>query len=157
MLGLRCEILGAAQIKMSSNNQSSRTAISTLRHGLRTPLNVIFGYSEMILEDLEIANDKTNLPELQQIRECAIQLIFLIKTLLNDQALELYHLDLAKLLTEQKVQYQLQIPINLIINYCQQILKTAIDETVISDVKKINKASQDLLAMTNDMIGVSNG
>jgi|GEM_PF-4151519 len=80
---------------MSIENQYSMTAISNLRHELRTPINVILGYSEMILEDLEIADDQTSLHELQQVRECTIQIMSLIKTLLNDEKLELYKLDLA--------------------------------------------------------------
>ncbi|MEM9274281.1 MAG: histidine kinase dimerization/phospho-acceptor domain-containing protein [Cyanobacteria bacterium P01_F01_bin.143] len=132
------------------------TAISNLRHGLRTPLNVILGYSEMLLEDLELANEQTNYHELQQIRECTIALMSLIKTLLSNETLKFYELDLPRLLTEQSVQDQMQVPTNSIINYCQQILATASDQTLISDVKKINRASQELLTMINDMIGVSN-
>ncbi|ELS03353.1 histidine kinase [Xenococcus sp. PCC 7305] len=141
---------------MSVDKESSFVVLSNLRHELRTPINVIIGYSEMILEDLETTNHKTSLHELQQIRNCAIKLIFLIKNLLNDETLELYQLDLARLLTEQTVQVQLQTPTNLVIEYCQQILKQADDKCLISDVKKINRASHNLLAMTEDMIGISN-
>lgn len=140
---------------MSTDEHSSMTALSNLRHGLRTPLNVILGYSEMLLEDLELANEQKNYHELQQIRECTIELISLIKTLLSNETLEFYELDLPKLLTEQTVQAQMQVPTNSIINYCQQILATTNDKSLISDVKKINRASQELLAMINDMIGIS--
>ncbi len=140
---------------MPRKNQSTIISISNLRHELRTPINVIIGYSEMLVEDLQIANDSTNFSELQQIRECGIQLIFLIKTLLNDQNLELYQSDLERLLTEQTVQDQIQMPTNSVIKYCQQILNTTNNKYVVSDIKKINQASQDLLAMTYDMVGIA--
>ncbi|MGK7894118.1 MAG: histidine kinase dimerization/phospho-acceptor domain-containing protein [Xenococcus sp. (in: cyanobacteria)] len=136
---------------MSLEKLSSLDSLSHLRHELRTPINVIMGYSEMILEDLEIANDSTNLYNTQQIRECGIELIYLIKTLLNDEKLELYQSDLAILLKEETVQIKVQRPTNSIIKYCQQILNTTDNQDLVSDIKKINKAAQNLLAMTNDM------
>ncbi len=44
---------------------------------------------------------------------------------------------------------------NSVIKYCQQILNTTSNQYVVSDIKKINQASQDLLAMTYDMIGIA--
>ena len=140
---------------MSIENQSSMASLSNLRHELRTPINIIIGYSEILLEDLELANESTNLSELQQIRECGIELIFLIKTLLNEQNLGLYQSDLEKLLTEQNIQTQIQIPTNSIIEYCQQILKTTSNQDLVADIKKINQASQDLLTMTYDMVRIA--
>lgn len=140
---------------MSIDNQSSISSLSNLRHELRTPINVIIGYSEMLIEDLEIANDSVNLHELQQIREGGIELLFLIRNLLNDEKLEIYHSDLEKLLTEQNVQAQLQMPINSLIKYCQQILNTTSNQDLVSDIKKINQASQDLLTMTDDILGIA--
>ena len=140
---------------MSIDHQYSMASLSNLRHELRTPINIIIGYSEILLEDLELANESTNLSELQQIRECGIELIFLIKTLLNEQNLELYQSDLEKLLTEKTVPTQIQIPTNSIIEYCQQILKTTSNQDLVADIKKINQASQDLLTMTYDMVRIA--
>ena len=137
------------------HNQFTTFTLSHLRHQLRTPINVIIGYSEMLLEDLKTSNDSTNLSELQQIRECGIKLICLVQSLLNDQNLERYKLDLSRLLTEQSVQNKIQMPTTSIIKYCHQILKTTSNQDLVSDIKKINQASQDLLTMTNDMIGIA--
>ena len=136
---------------MLAENPSSLTLLSHLRHELRTPINVIIGYSEMILEDLEVANDSINLFNVQQIRECGIELIYLIKTLLNDEKLEVYQLDLARLLREETVEIKLQIPTNSIIKYCQQILNTTNNQDLVSDTKKISKAAQNLLTMINKL------
>ena len=140
---------------MSIDNQDNIASLANLRHALRNPINIIIGYTEMLLEDLEMADERTNLNELQQIRELAIELIFLIKTLLNEQNLEFYQSDLEKLLTEQTIQNQIQMPTNSIIGYCQQILKTTSNQDLVADIKKINQASQDLLAMAYDMVRIA--
>ena len=133
---------------MLTKKPSNTTLLSHLRHELRTPINVIIGYSEMLLEDLEIANDKTNLDKLKQIRESALEILSLIQNLLNDEQFEFYQSDLARLLAEQNLQIQFQIPTNLIIQCCQQILNTTTNHNLASDIKKIKQAAQNLLAMT---------
>ena len=137
--------------QMSINKQSNISSLSHLRHALRTPINAIIGYSEMLLEDLEMANDSQDFIELQKIRECGLKLTLLVNTLLNDRNLEIYQSDLERLLTEQTVPTQIQIPANSVINYCQQILNTPNNQHLVSDIQKINQASQSLLAMTNDI------
>ena len=136
---------------MSINKQSNISSLSHLRHELRTPINAIIGYSEMLLEDLEMANDSQDFIELQKIRECGLKLTLLVNTLLNDRNLEIYQSDLERLLTEQTVPTQIRIPANSVINYCQQILNTTNNQHLVSDIQKINQASQSLLAMTNDI------
>lgn len=140
---------------MLTKNTSSPTLLSHVRHELRTPINVIIGYSEMLLEDLEIKNNNSILYNLQQIREHGIELIYLIKTLLNDRKLEVYQSDLARLLTEQKVRNQVQIITTFIIKYCQQILNTTNNQDLVLDIKKIHRASQNLLTTTDNMLGIA--
>ncbi|ELS02567.1 serine phosphatase RsbU, regulator of sigma subunit [Xenococcus sp. PCC 7305] len=140
---------------MSTNKESKILSLSHLRHELRTPINAIIGYSEMLLEDLEMINDSQDFHELKHIRECGLKLTSLVSTLLNDSNLEIHQLDLEKLLTEQMVQNQIQIPVNSVISHCQQILKTTNNQSLVSDIQKINQASQSLIAMTSDMTGTA--
>ena len=43
--------------------------LAELRHNLRTPLNHILGYGEMLIEDAEELGDEKLLAELRQIHE----------------------------------------------------------------------------------------
>jgi sigma-B regulation protein RsbU (phosphoserine phosphatase) len=52
----------------------SPDALSQLRHDLRTPVNQILGYSEMLQEDAEAAGHSTYVPDLQKIQFAARQL-----------------------------------------------------------------------------------
>ena len=56
----------------------SLTIDAQLRHQLRTPLNQILGYAELLIEESEETNDTRNLPELQRIQRAGHQLLELI-------------------------------------------------------------------------------
>jgi adenylate cyclase len=52
--------------------------LSKLRHALRTPLNQIIGYSEMLMESAAENNAEAILPDLKRIHSCGGQLLALI-------------------------------------------------------------------------------
>ncbi|MBL9217745.1 MAG: response regulator [Opitutaceae bacterium] len=52
--------------------------LSKLRHALRTPLNQIIGYSEMLMESAAENNAESILPDLKRIHSCGGQLLALI-------------------------------------------------------------------------------
>lgn len=57
-----------------------------MRHDLRTPVNHIIGYSEMLIEDEEAAGDSSRISDLKKIHLAAGQLLTLINTRLNSAA-----------------------------------------------------------------------
>lgn len=54
---------------------------SSVRHDLRTPINAVIGYGEMILEDIEGENDTESYQDLQKILNLARKLLNLINDL----------------------------------------------------------------------------
>lgn len=58
-------------------------AAAQLRHDLRTPINHIIGYSEILLEECEGADDTSSASDLKKIRLAAEQLLTLINTRLS--------------------------------------------------------------------------
>ena len=56
----------------------SNDALAELRHDLRTPLNQIIGYSEILLETAEEQAHSAYLPDLQKIHNAATDLVDLI-------------------------------------------------------------------------------
>ena len=59
-------------------NENALPRAAALRHDLRTPLNQIIGYSEMLLEDVEGPPDSEIRAEIQQIHASAHELVTLI-------------------------------------------------------------------------------
>jgi sigma-B regulation protein RsbU (phosphoserine phosphatase) len=63
---------------METRNPNQLALISHLRHELRTPINAIIGYSEMLLEDQETEGKLTTIALLGQIHGCGGELLSLI-------------------------------------------------------------------------------
>jgi CheY-like chemotaxis protein len=59
-----------------------------LRHGLRTPINSIIGYSEMLQEEAEALNLTDIIPDLQKIRSAAERFLFLIDDVVDFSRIE---------------------------------------------------------------------
>lgn len=68
-----------------SNASTDRSNLSHLRHDLRTPLNQIIGYSELLLEDTADAGHGKYAPDLETIRGAAKTLLLLINDNLTDE------------------------------------------------------------------------
>jgi CheY-like chemotaxis protein len=59
-----------------------------LRHDLRTPINSIIGYSEMLQEEAEALNLTDIIPDLQKIRSAAERFLFLIDDVVDFSRIE---------------------------------------------------------------------
>lgn len=68
---------------------AERTNLSHLRHDLRTPLNQIIGYSELLLEETGDAGHSNYAPDLETIRGAAKTLLNLINDNLTDERITL--------------------------------------------------------------------
>ncbi len=68
---------------MKSEPHIPPDAVAQLRHDLRTPINHIIGYSEMLLEDAEESGNDSGAGDLKKIRSAAQSLLGLINTRLS--------------------------------------------------------------------------
>ncbi|MFM8715269.1 MAG: histidine kinase dimerization/phospho-acceptor domain-containing protein, partial [Spartobacteria bacterium] len=65
---------------MNSKAHNPPDAVAQLRHDLRTPVNHIIGYSEMLLEDAEEDANESSAADLKKIRSAAQELLEVINT-----------------------------------------------------------------------------
>ena len=75
-------------------NQTKSEFLANMSHELRTPMNAIIGYSEMLIEDAEDADDDTFGPDLKRIRAAGIHLLGLINDVLDLSKVESGNMDL---------------------------------------------------------------
>ena len=68
---------------MKPELHNSQDAVAQLRHDLRTPVNHIIGYSEMLLEEAEESGNDSSAEDLKKIRGAAQALLGLINTRLS--------------------------------------------------------------------------
>ncbi|MFM2314116.1 MAG: hypothetical protein RLZZ04_3392 [Cyanobacteriota bacterium] len=138
---------------MTIDSQSPLSILAHLRHELRTPINAIIGYSEMLLEEVgETNQDRECLgEELEQIRECGVQLLASINTFLNPPSLSHNQPNLQEILANPELQGKLQEPTQVVINYCQKLIPT-VETDFVADLEKINQAANRLLNEIDNMV-----
>lgn len=136
-----------------------RALLATIRHDLRTPINAILGYSEMLLED-EDARDPSEgslALDLQRVREAGGELLALVNEVLDPTKLD----DLAEVDLESfavTLRHDLRTPIDTIIGFSEMLLEDAAAsgrEDAIPDLEKINKAAGRFLALVDDVVNYS--
>lgn len=131
-----------------------RAALGHVRHELRTPINAILGYSEMLLEDEppgEAAED------LARIREGGRQLLGLVDSILDagriasdsGRDVESY---------AAQIEADLRTPITSVVGYCEMLIegeREAGRTAMTADLERIRLAARSLLATSGDIVRVA--
>ncbi len=84
-----------AKTLAESANLSKSQFLANMSHELRTPLNAIIGYSEMLTEEIEEAEEATYLDDLKKILAAAKHLLGLINDILDISKIEAGKMELA--------------------------------------------------------------
>ena len=136
---------GGAHVTMSPFLQALRSnnleTLSHLRHALRTPLNQVIGYSEMLLESIEDLDSDRLIRDIKKIHTAGGQLLALFNDALAPWKIETGKLDLLGMRREMLT------PLNAIIGYselCQEEAAEAGKKDVLDDLKRINQAGYNL-------------
>jgi serine phosphatase RsbU (regulator of sigma subunit) len=131
---------------MSQDNSSQSALIAHLRHELRTPINAIIGYSEMLLEELDTEADRPIISELTNILNCGRELLSLVNTILAPTHLD--NIDLSAFY--EAIQIELEIHLKIAIASCQELGKT-VWPGLLADVNKIHASILSLIKTIETM------
>lgn len=115
----------------------SREDLAELRHQLRTPLNQIIGYSEILREDLKQA-----VPPLASIQQRAREMVDLVRQWLSPSTGEVNGDRVQQLRT------QLNEPVYAVIRDVG-VLTQQVEDDQVADVLRISAAAADLLAFVH--------
>jgi two-component system, sensor histidine kinase and response regulator len=123
---------------MESEQALNTRDIAELRHTLRTPVNHLIGYSELLLEDPH--GPDASQAELNTIRTCAHQVLALIQQFLAPN--ETQDPDLSGLRRE------LQVPLSSVREAIEQLGNIEQDQRL-QDVQRIQYAAKQLMAFSD--------
>ena len=106
---------------MDESGLDKRKLLASMRHELRTPINHILGYGEMLQEEAEDHGRKGLISDLQRILDAGQQLL----TLVND------NLDVTKIETGKismsRLRHELRTPLNTIVG-CSEMLQEEVED-----------------------------
>jgi signal transduction histidine kinase len=134
---------------------SQRAFLANLRHELRTPINAIIGYSEMLLEDADTRGYEEFIPDLQKILEGGRQLLVLVNDILDPTKSDTAQADLDIDAYGADLRHALRTPLNAVVGFTEMLLESAEDQgkgEFISDLRKIYSSAQRFLSLINDVV-----
>ena len=130
-----------------------RALLANIRHELRTPINAVIGYSEMLLEDASAQEQTAVIADLQRIRDAGHQLLGLVNEILDLGTSDPGELDLERF--GAMLRHQLRTPINAVIGYTELLLEDAAEpgrQDLSADLEKIHAAAERFLALIDDIV-----
>ena len=125
-----------------------------VRHELRTPINGIIGYAEMLLEDVD---DEAIASDLRRIRGAGRQLLGHVDRVLRPDGLEGTTPEEMEAFGE-KVRLDLRTPITTVIGYAELIIETCREdgrEQLVPDLERVLTSARRLLEMSEDIVGIA--
>jgi CheY-like chemotaxis protein len=166
----------AAAAPNLSEPLAQRAFLANLRHELRTPINAIIGYSEMMLEDaaledaaledaalesaaLEDAAQKKSggglRGDLERILSAGRELLRLVDSTLNPSAIEERQLALDTDAFSAHLRHELRTPVNAIIGYAELLIEEVPaqgQENLLPDLEKIREAANRFLGLIHEVV-----
>jgi class 3 adenylate cyclase len=121
--------------------------LSKLRHALRTPLNQIIGYSELLMEGAAETGATALVPELKRIHSSGGELLALINEALAGWKIEAGKVDFPALREDMRA------PLSNVITLSNQAIERARatgQAPAIKDLEKIHQAAQNLLTLAEN-------
>ena len=134
-----------------TDDRAKAAFLAHMRHELRTPVNAIIGYSEMLLEDAA-SGEQALAGDLSKIHQAGNTLLGLINQILSPSKIEGAQIDLEAFGSEMR--HHLRTPATAVIGYSEMLLEDAegLGEQVASDLEKIRSAGQKLLGLIDDIL-----
>jgi CheY-like chemotaxis protein/signal transduction histidine kinase len=134
-----------------------RASLAFVRHELRTPINAIIGYSEMLLEDARDAGDDVAATDLERIQHCGREILALVDGSLNPERISAEAgRDLASY--GEQIRADLRDPLGAVTGYTEMLIETsqeAAHTDRVPDLEKILVAAHNLLDLSNDIVAVA--
>jgi CheY-like chemotaxis protein len=146
-----------AQQTSTEREAASRRArdvfLAVKRHDLRTPINAIIGYSEMMLEDLEDEEFEWS-TDLEKIHDAGKSLLTTVNEMLNAEKLESGDIDTSDMAAfGEQIRVAVRADISSVVGYSEMIAEDEedLDEEIIADLERIRSSAVRMTGLVNDI------
>lgn len=129
----------AANQSSSEVERNRKALLANIRHDLRTPINAIIGYSELLIEEASDSQAEF-VADLDKINSAGRHLLELVNRILDPKRIEAESADINSNTVEAELRHEMREPLNTVIGYTEMLLEESKEvgkETFISDLSKI--------------------
>jgi CheY-like chemotaxis protein len=134
-----------------------RASLAFVRHELRTPINGIIGYSEMLCDDARDDGDTAAVADLERVQRCGREILTLVDSILDAERIDAEaDRDLASY--GEQIRADLRDPLSAITGYTEMLIENSREEdrtARIPDLERVLSAARKLLDLSNDIAGVA--
>ena len=138
--------------------RAKRAFLANLRHELRTPINAIIGYSELLMEDAEDLDQEWAVQDLRDTHSAGRKLLGIVNDILDPGKIESVRDELDLEAFGDELRHALRTPLNDVIGLSEMMLEEAEEqsqEDFIPDLKKIKSAGWRFLELIDDLVKLS--
>ena len=134
-----------------------RAAIALIRHELRTPINAIIGYSEMLLEDAQDQGDAEMTEGLTSILGRGRELAGLVDAILGAERVEAEQRDLQSYAAQ--VRADMETPLRAVIGTAENLVQRSHGTVTLltPDLNRVLAAARKLLDLSSDIGAITEG
>lgn len=137
--------------------KNGRAYLSTMRHELRTPINAVIGYSEMLLEDVADQGLESLTPHLERIHAAGKQLLVLVNDLLEQSKVDSGLANLGSEDFRNTLGDALSPPAESVLAAGERAREAAtlLDQTsMLADIDRITTAARRFLVLVEEIVNV---
>ncbi|MGH3147470.1 MAG: histidine kinase dimerization/phospho-acceptor domain-containing protein [Rubrobacter sp.] len=139
-------------------DRTRRAFLAHLRHELRSPLNAIIGYSEMLLEDVADEGPEELSPDLEKLNAAGVELLDLVNDALDPARVAAVETGADMESLGVRLRHELRTPITAVVGYGEMLLEGAEDlgaEDIVPDLHKIHSSAERFLSLIDDVADFS--
>ena len=132
-------------------------SLAFVRHELRTPINAIIGYSEMLLEDALDEGDDVASADLERILHCGRDILTLVDRILDAERVSTEAQRDVESYAEQ-IRADLRDPLSAVTGYTEMLIEISREEgreARARDLDRVLSASHKLLDLSNDIAALA--
>lgn len=134
-----------------------RAFLAHMRHELKTPLNAIIGYSEMLIEDSAEIGRSGYRQDLEKIHTAGQRLLSQVSDFFDQAKLETLLQEMDPDALGEKIQRDFRVPLKIVIDQCAKLIETVTDrgpEEFLSDLDHIQTAANKLTSLIDDIVSL---
>ena len=149
---------GATEIQAPDPDRVKRASLASLRHELRTPVNAILGYSELLLEDAAAPDQEELAADLQKIHTAGKHILAIVDDILHTEKIAVQKDGGDPDGFREQLRHTIRTPLNAVIGYSEMLIESSREtgrEDLLPDLQRILDAARNVLGLVNDIVQIS--